>query len=252
MEYNRSERINPTPVKELESFLQTWLYFGLLFEIVVGFNASITDGDASVATASDFLNALYDEMVYEEDERKFVRLSLETFDSFLQKALPRIPKDAAKKKHFFDHTILCLTYAHPMITASVPKEFNHAVRYSISALSELLTYTMAFFAQRLEIPMTFGRSWSTGFINEEMKASMRDHGWCPSDIARAESKYTSIQTLHIARMLDKSLPRKDHSRCTDSACKLYQIDMHEGNYKVGHQHEGCTCNQLEGTSKREP
>ena len=194
---------------------------------------------------------MYEELLYEEDGCKFIRLTIETLESFLQKSRSRLPKDAEGKKQYFDHIILCLTYAHPMITANIPKEFNHAVKYSISALGELITYTMALFAQRLEIPVTIGRSWSTGFLNEEMKTSMRSHGWCPSDVTRAESKYTTIQALYLTRMLDKSLPRRDHGRCTDTTCKHYQIDMLEGKYEVGHQHEGCKCDQLKGMSKLE-
>jgi hypothetical protein len=39
MEYYRTERVNPTPLREQESFFQTWLYFGLIFESV-GINAN--------------------------------------------------------------------------------------------------------------------------------------------------------------------------------------------------------------------
>jgi hypothetical protein len=41
---------------------------------------------------------------------------------------------------------------------------------------------------------------------------------------------------------DKSLPPRDHSRCTDDACNVYQIDM--GNYQHEHQTENCTCDEL--------
>lgn len=77
---------------------------------------------------------------------------------------------------------------------------------------------------------------------------MRGHGWCPSDIARAEAKYQSIQTLFLVQMLDKSLPKRDHSQCTNSSCNLYQINM--GGYVPHHQHEGCSCEQLEVDSDR--
>lgn len=253
LEYNRCERINPTSVKELESFLQTWLYFGLLFEIGAGFHASIAEGQSETPAPDlmEFLDKMYDDMVFQEGNDSFVKLSSEYLDSFFEKALSQVSQDApaTTKRRYFDHIILCLTYAHPMITASVPKTFNHAVRYSIAALGELITYAMNFLANRFEIPMTFGRSWSNGFFNEEMRRSMRDHGWCPSDIARTENKYNSIQTLYTARMLDKSQPPRDHSRCTDSGCKLYQIDMHAGKYEVGHQLEGCSCDLLEVSSE---
>jgi hypothetical protein len=34
LEYHRSQRVNPTPLEELEPFIQTWLYFGLLAEFL--------------------------------------------------------------------------------------------------------------------------------------------------------------------------------------------------------------------------
>lgn len=189
---------------------------------------------------------MYDEMIYQQGDNNFVRLNSELLHSFLEKGLSRVPKEssAATKKSQYDHIILCLTLAHPIITI-VPKRFDHAVKYSILALSELITHTVLFLAQRLAMPITFGRFWPKGFFDEETKLSMRDHGWCPSDIARAQSRYTSIQTSYIVRMMDKSLPGKDHSKCNDSVCQLYQIKM--GEFRVGHQYDGCSCQQLEGT-----
>ena len=72
---------------------------------------------------------------------------------------------------------------------------------------------------------------------------MRKNGWCPSDITRAEAKYLSVQTLFLISMMDKSLPKRDHSQCTDSSCNIYQINM--GEYVPCHQQEGCSCKELE-------
>jgi hypothetical protein len=48
-EYHRSQRINPTPVNDLEAFFQRWLYFGLIAEFV-GINSNI---GSSAGTASN-------------------------------------------------------------------------------------------------------------------------------------------------------------------------------------------------------
>jgi hypothetical protein len=73
---------------------------------------------------------------------------------------------------------------------------------------------------------------------------MKAHGWCPSDIARSEAKFKSIQSLNIIQMMDKSLPSRNHNHCTELICKLYQIDMSK--YHVSHQQESsCQCKQLE-------
>jgi len=42
--------------------------------------------------------------------------------------------------------------------------------------------------------------------------------------------------------MDRSLPPRDHSRCTATACNLYQINNRS--YKKQHQEEGCCCEQL--------
>jgi len=116
------------------------------------------------------------------------------------------------------------------------------VRYSIASLGEVFTQTVNFAFERLQLPKTFGRIWSSGFLNADAKASIRRHNWRPSDIVRAEAKYHSIQTLYILRMLDKPLLPRNHSRCTDDSCNVHQIST--GNYQRKHQSEGYTCHEL--------
>jgi hypothetical protein len=43
--------------------------------------------------------------------------------------------------------------------------------------------------------------------------------------------------------MDKSMPRKDHSRCTTDTCINYQIDP--GSYELAHYGDGCRCAKLE-------
>jgi hypothetical protein len=124
----------------------------------------------------------------------------------------------------------------------LPQQFNHAVKYSIAALGELLMHTVNTAFQVLGLKERLGRYWGVGFLDEEAKNSMKSHGWCASDIARVESKYKSTQGLYVARMMDKSLPIRNHENCTDSLCKFFQIDM--GGFKLQHQQDDCTCGPL--------
>jgi hypothetical protein len=235
IEYARSERVNPTPLNEIESFFQTWLYFGLIAE----FTGANCDDDAGIdRSENDALNQLYKIVLVEDGS--FVRLDRQCLDEFLVAGRGKISKDVEVRKAHYNHLAECLSYAYSCAT-QFPPEFNHAVRCSIAALGELFMTTINFAFEMLGLPL-FGRDWKTGFLNEDMKASMVAHGWCPSDVARAEAKYMHIQTLFIACMLDRSLPPRNHSRCTASACNLYQIN--NGTYKEQHEDVGCNCDQL--------
>jgi hypothetical protein len=46
----------------------------------------------------------------------------------------------------------------------------------------------------------------------------------------------------MVRMLDKSRPTRDHSRCTNSTCNSYQIVLNE--YQTRHQKLPCSCKEL--------
>ena len=243
-EYYRSQRVNPTPVAELESFAQTWLYFGLLSEFLcvdiseLGVLTSTVDKPESKA----IVKSIYDATLLQVGDEQYVNLTSDCLNSFLQSTRPRLPKDREIIKKFYEHLNLCLSCTRSML-AVLPPEFNHAVKYSIAALGELLMHTVNIALKRLGVKPKFGSFWGKGFYNEEAKKSMKDHGWCVSDITRIEAKYKSFQGLYVARMMDKSLPKRNHESCTEYICKFFQIDM--GAFQLQHQQEGCLCDPLE-------
>jgi hypothetical protein len=241
LSHQRAEHINPTPVDEQESFFQTWLYFGLIAEFT-GVNAvdeAFFDPDKRQG-----IDHIYNTILVSDSDQSYVKLDQETLGTLLVLGRAKLPPDLEGKKKYYCHLQLCLSYVHAMISM-VPKEFNHAIRCSILALGELFTVSTNFALEALQVPLSFGRTWSASFLSDEMKESMKHHGWCPSDIARAEAKYQSIQLLYIARMLDKKLPYRSHKDCTEWVCKSYQINM--GEYQALHQklqNPVCPCREL--------
>lgn len=131
--------VNPLNIKKHESFLQTWLYFGLLAEFL-GINESV-EGDET--GSKDQLDQLYESILLRKDGNTYVALELETLESWLDIVRSRSSPDPEIRKNRYQHLILCLTYTHPVLT-SVPKEFNHAIKCSIAALGELLNNTVNF------------------------------------------------------------------------------------------------------------
>lgn len=248
IEHYRSERANPTPLKDLEPFIQTWLYFGLLVEFS-GINLSSLEEDSSVltdSTSKDVVDRIYDTMLVHEGDKTYVSLDSDCLRSYVESTRPRLPKDPEIRKKYYHHLTLCLSCAHSLLS-TMPKDFNHAVKYSIAALGELLMHTVNAGFQFLQIQPKFGRYWGNAFLNDEAKTSMRNHGWCVSDIARVEAKYKSIQALYMAQMMDRSLPSRDHSQCSEQVCKFYQIKMED--FQIRHQNEDCSCIPLEVNSE---
>lgn len=245
-EYHRSEANNPTPLGELESFVQTWLYFGLLSECQC-INMSVEDGTSPVGQkAVTIVDNIYKVTLAQVDDVQCVRLSQETLQSFLAVTQARLPPDAASRIKFYEHLQLCLSCTRSLL-AVLPPKFNHAVKCSIAALGELLMETVNAAFQMRGLQTRFGRFWGKDFLDEAAKRSMKDHGWCISDISRLEAKYKSIQSLYIARMMDKSLPSRNHEHCTKFTCQFFQIKTET--FQLQHQQENCSCDQLQVNSE---
>jgi hypothetical protein len=43
-------------------------------------------------------------------------------------------------------------------------------------------FSINFALERVGLPI-LGRDWTKGFYDEEAKAQMKAHGWCPSDVS---------------------------------------------------------------------
>ena len=228
LSHQRAERTNPMPVDEQESFFQTLLYFGLIAEFT-GVNA--VDEASFDPDKRQGIDHIYNTILALDGDQSYVKLDQKTLGTLLILGRAKLPPDTEEKK-YHSRLQLCLSYIHAMIS-TVPKEFNHAIRCSVLALGELFTFPTNFALEALQVPLSFGRTCRTSFLSDEMKESMKHHGWCPSDIARAEAKYQSIQTLYIVQMLDKKLPYRSHKDCTEWVCKSYQINM--GEYQALHQ-----------------
>ena len=241
MDYQRVERVNPTPLREKESFVQTWLYFGFICEFLCANTKGDSSGSSTPEGSQEIIDQIYNMMVVPDGDNFNIELHDVGLNKLLDLARPRIPTDKEARIRHYEHLLTCIGHAHYIFSA-LPKGFNHTVKYSIAGLFELVTQAVRSILSLHGVPCIFSRGWATGYLNQEAKASMMQHGWCPSDIERAEAKFLSLQAVHVVRMMDKSLPNRDHSRCTDTACNIYQIDM--DSYSVGHEQPGCSCKEL--------
>ena len=239
--YQRTERVNPTPLGDQESFIQTWLFFGFIAEFLCANSKDDADQSIRPEGSQEVIDQIYDMVVDKNGDKSYVFLDEETLNKCLSIVVSRLPTGKEARVEYCEHILNCISHAHS-IFSSLPKEFNHTVKYAIAGLHELVAQAIRSVMSTLGVQCTFGRGWAVGYLNSDAKESMMQHGWCPSDIARAEAKFLSLQAMHVIRMMDRSLPKRDHNHCTDLACNTYQIDT--SNYKVGHEEPECSCEEL--------
>lgn len=247
LEASRYLRINRVPLEQQDAFLQQWLYFGLLAELMgANYTGDPEDGlgerFSDPATSTELLDTIYDTVLVQESDRIIVVLENDGLQKFVNRIMSTIPQDLQGRKVRYQHLIRCLEHANDILYTVAPKDMNHAVRVSIAVLGDIFS-NIAFFGLRsIEENSSATKTWAEGYFNDDIKLSMMENGWCHSDIARCQDKFTSTQSLNILHKMDRSQPGRDHSRCTEYVCDATRIDME--NYHVGHLEDDCTCSEL--------
>ncbi|KAK9443567.1 HET domain protein [Metarhizium brunneum] len=240
------ENLYPTPKEELQPFMQTWLYFGMLAELL-GLN-EIAPGVRLVeeSAAKEEISKLHKQLTREENGRTVLTATeiLTWGPLFLERL-----QMAENQFERLVYILQCLHYAMVMLQ-STQENIDHAVRYSIAALGELFTtgiYAAASSAQpRVVFPHELsGISWYQNYIcpGGVVEKKMLSNGWCPSEIEKIRSQLQGLYTMHYTSQLKKPTPWLDHSSCGRTFCDAFRIDM--STYKPAHVHDGCGCEFIE-------
>lgn len=209
----------PTPTRDLEIFFQTWLFFGLLADILSGLFrhetfVSKSQRDDSLVISTKQLQTL--------TEQRFQ----------LVRTL-----DKAKQKYIYLHAIQCIDLA--LTTLSVAdKNFNSNVKNSIASVAELVGSAVNI-AHLGTFPGSVGcrRPPTNNFLTREMKAAMVAANWCPNDITRSIDKFASIELLYFLSKIKKPTGIANHQNCTEMCCFAHSISLSQ--HRTRHC-EACT------------
>lgn len=238
------ENLYPTPKEELQPFLQTWLYFGMVAELLSLNEVSPGVRLMDETAAKEEISKLYKVLIREEGGK-----SLLTAGEILKWGPLFIERLALAPDKFqrLLYIVRCLHYA--MVTIhSIQENVDHTVRYSIAALGELFStgiYAGASLSQpKMELPI-LGMSWHRDYIRPGgvVEAKMLNNGWCPSEIEKIRSQLQGLFTMHYTSQLKKPKPWLDHSKCARSFCRAFHIDI--DTYKPAHVEENCACELIE-------
>jgi len=222
-------RCGQTPsVEETRVFLQTWLYFGTLYEVFgdsVALSEFITTDEhdnrflctAKFKTAvTTLLEQSVDTAAAEEVQLK----SLLKLCNNVQSHLNNLYRTLAGVMHVADLATLAGT-------AVLGEALENTIRRLYTHILEMET--------RPQLP--WGTVSSEWIINH-----MRSSGWCPSKIARLRSDRTHISLLYYYYQVAVSQKTTDHSACTEGGCLVLKIDPSV--YSTAHTDNSCGCPEL--------
>ncbi|KAK1249631.1 hypothetical protein MKX08_009634 [Trichoderma sp. CBMAI-0020] len=235
------EMLYPTPKEDIQPFLQTWLWFGLLAEML-GLN-EISAGVHLVESivATEEIRNLYARTVYisEDDGKQYVSAK-EVLNS--AQAIAERQKLAPNLRERLIYICDCLRYTNSMIPSTL--NLDETVRYSICALGEYfstgLASVVALSNPKIEFP-NLAFSWHQNYMKSggTIDKEMLQRGWCPSETEKIGSQFQGLQTMHHISQLEKSNASQDHSSCTRHLCTAFQMDIET--YQPSHVSDDCNC-----------
>ncbi|PNP37112.1 hypothetical protein TGAMA5MH_10995 [Trichoderma gamsii] len=181
----------PTPKEEIQSFLQTWFWFGLLAEML-GLN-EISAGVRLVEStpAAEGIHDLYASTIYISDDDGKQYISAKEVLNSAQLIAER-QKLAPNLRERLIYIRDCLQYVNFMIPSVL--NLDETVRYSICALGEYfstgLTSVVAQSNPKIEVP-NLAFSWHQNYMKPggTIDKEMLQKGWCPSETEKIRSQF---------------------------------------------------------------
>lgn len=241
--YWQYERVHPTPVDELEDFLQTWLFFGLGHEILgTCFNPKlfITTGGTR-----------------DRIKRRISRLSPFILTSSRESpskktistvALPKLVDSwiLDSKQSFtpvkYEHIAQCLHLAFKVLfgTRQADTRVNPLILLSIASVAELLSIASnaAFQPVKVQTP----HAWASAIDKSFWREAMLHSGYCPSQTKSLLTASSSIQTLNFMSLLSQKGAREQHEECRNNQCLANQVDLQS--YETKHVEDSCSCDEI--------
>ncbi|QIW98323.1 hypothetical protein AMS68_003841 [Peltaster fructicola] len=215
------ETNTPSSTKDLESFLQSWLYFCLIRNMLTPFG---------LYEVNDYIRR--------NGEQYFIRSDIlpARLQSWLD-AVRQLDSDSSALCAIRMNSYLQMFYiAMQAISCHLgsTSPFDTALRASLEVLMELLSDAV----HDIGDPDTRNTYAYPIVLTDAEKNSMMQHGWCPFEIANAETTYSHISTRSFIKNMKKPGLPQEHQKCTTLECFAVKIDER---YKPSHVDNACNC-----------
>ena len=219
-EFRVYNTLHPTPVADLERFLQTWLFFGLLQEVL-----------GPSYRHKDFVRVVRDS----SGERQVLTTS--KLLSLLDQWVPSAAEKARSSDKWCDHLAKCLDIvSQSFIVQDAP--FNPRISFSIATTGELIASAATHFF-KVGSRNRFVHAWTVCISKSPQIQQMYSNGWCKNEAHVSSTKFHTTQMLHFMSKMLKIDAYRSHQACQPQQCTAGQIDL--ANYKPKHCDENCDC-----------
>lgn len=217
-----AENLQPSEDKALESFLQSWLFFGLLHHVLA---------PVELYSPDDYLMASgYSLYVH--------TASLENkLSSWLD--LVRYSQPDTKVQVLDDLT-QCLKLAHLAYRVTLlpsHRGFDKAIRLGLGAVYEAIEAAVDMACDGKCDILSVAPE-----IDESTRNSMISYGWCPAEISAAANDFCSLSGRIYLQHMRKPDVGIVHTACTPETCKQTQINLET--YQPRHVTKDCHCESL--------
>ena len=233
---------DPKLMAELEAFLQTWLFFGMLHEF---FRAQPYRAEDFVRYSHSTITENRDRADSDGLESRSASHAVITTASLpsLVEAWSKLPGDAENAgDDIFQHLRACIQLASDVL-ASVPSWFHPSIKTSICSVLELLDQALLWrFADSQPREVTRGMYTE----HEGLKNRMIDNGWCPRQISALRENWGTCASFHFLSHLDVRSPLRNHSSCSSHQCLASSTRPGEGVAHTSYCEGDCSDFSIRG------
>ncbi|KAL8840538.1 MAG: hypothetical protein Q9170_001291 [Blastenia crenularia] len=217
------------PVAENAAFIQSWLYFGLLREVL-----------KDHITLNQLIQRELDGKQYISTQRLESILAAWTAHFLKEDDIPTLKGRLDKLYELLlEHRTIGLTVY--MLGANLGDD---SILLSVAVLSERLLATVIDIHAHLGLETPVEQAWrlrTKGLpdIGQRIIKSMRVRGWCPYDLRRIDIETREVSMLYYYSNLEAPRSSKDHGGCSEEQCLAMMTNPLT--YKLSHCYEGCDC-----------
>jgi hypothetical protein len=210
------------------SFLQAWLFFGLLLEF-------LGQEDAGQETFVEVQNGqgVVSWIVIQEHLLRWtsrVQNSSQDSKTRLKTRLDELSVDAG-----------------PYIVSFCDGQHDNSPLKDADALSILLLASLLELAKANVSAHLVKPQRIPTRPPESLLATLSSQNWCPGDIARIGSTLTTLWAIYYLSLLGPSRPDAQHWECNNRRCSAYHVD--DKSYLQRHA-TGCTCHNFMSADAR--
>ena len=226
LSYLQCQQIQSIAKQEIEPILQTWIFFGLIQEVLGG-----------ICRPSDFIT-----ISNQGDENRRV-LTTASLIATLDLWVTQVQSKTISPLPTYDHIVKCLGLAFAVLSAS-PESLDQTLRLSLASLGELLTFAVnRAFNMDVSKDNKCPLAWHTLINSMYWERLYLESGLCISQVEKILSTgHKSIQALHFIGSLRQSGSDLDHLSCDKRQCNAYQSNLNT--YQTQHTKRDCSCEDL--------